>query len=411
MATSFYEKFDISPQFGFLADCTVEIPSDFDMFAEIIANLENMDGVHFRKLVDALPALNHPQEFYVNLANKQTRAVQRKVYSTFTFIAQKYVRCLGKDHQLATIPFEIGLIWYHCAEKFKLPIVTTYTAVVLANWRLTDPTKPPSLENFDAIHAISGKTDEAWFYRIHVSIEHVGAQVLQQMYDIEETTQTVESTLAFLITLHRVLREIRDLIIQMRTGCDPDNYWNYVRIFLGGYTPKNGLPNGLNIKDTPIKDIMFDGGSAAQSSLIQSFDAFLQVEHPSDKSLNFLMLQRSYMPEAHVQYLEALGQHRSIRDIVVAYNDEELTSQYNTVMMAFGKFRAAHYGLVYEYVIQFTNAARMAEEAGDLESAARINRNNIHGEGGSGGTVHRMLDNYRQDTIKTRIHHVHPDEA
>ena len=40
---------------------------------------------------------------------------------------------------------------------------------------------------------------------------------------------------------------------------------------------------------------------------------------------------------------------------------------------------------------------------GDYASAALINKNNIFGAGGTGGTVLKMLDEYRGNTVKTQI--------
>eukprot|EP01032_Pedospumella_encystans_P016646 gene16646-18983_t len=406
MTSKVYEKFDISPRWGFLTDSaimTAPLPADFDIFAQIIANLENTDGIYYRSLVDQLANLGHPQEYYIELAKKQTYDVQKKVYSLFTFMVQKYIRCMGKDHQIEAVPFELGLIWHHCSLTFNLPTVTTYSALVLSNWALTDPTLFPTLENLTAVHGISGLQDEIWFYRIHIAIEYTGGQILQEMFDIEETTATTESTIRFLQKMRQVLLDIAVLLGKMRAGCDPKTYWNDVRIFLGGYTPDNGLPNGINIAHTSIKDIKFGGGSGAQSSLIQSFDEFLGVEHTTDHAREFLRIQRTYMPTKHAAYLAELSTHRPLREIVLQYNDEAVTTEYNAVMMALGKFRAAHYRIVYEYIVFFTSAAKEATTRGDYASAALINKNNIFGEGGTGGTVLKMLEEYRKDTVATQI--------
>lgn len=318
-------------------------------------------------------------------------------------MVQKYIRCLGKEHQVDTIPYELGLIWHHCAVTFNLPTVTTYAALVLSNWRVIDAALPPSLENMTAIHAISGTPDECWFYRIHIAIEYTGGQVLKEMFDIEETTATAESTKVFLVKMQQVLLDLAVLLTRMREGCDPKKYWDDVRIFLGGYTAANGMPNGISIRGTDLKDIKFGGGSGAQSSLIQALDQFLGVQHPTEHAGEFLRQQRSYMPEKHAQFLVQLGTHHSIKTIVQKYDDAEVTAQYNAVMTAFGKFRAAHYGIVHEYVVKFTAAAKEAEAGGDYARAALINKNNIFGEGGTGGTVLKMLEEYRKDTVGTKI--------
>jgi hypothetical protein len=52
----FYEKFDISPRFGFLTELrdSPDLPPEFDLFADVVAHLDTEDGILFRKLVDDL---------------------------------------------------------------------------------------------------------------------------------------------------------------------------------------------------------------------------------------------------------------------------------------------------------------------------------------------------------------------
>ena len=171
----FYEKYSISPKFGFLSE-SVKLPDEFDIYQQIIDNLESADGEKFRKLVYALEDLRYPQSYFIELATKQNKHVQLTLYSIFTFIVQKFVRCMGKDDQLDVIPYEIGLVWYHCAAPFKLPTVTTYAAVVLNNWRLLNPEMEPSIDNFEVVHACSGTEDESWFYKVHLTIEQIGTK-------------------------------------------------------------------------------------------------------------------------------------------------------------------------------------------------------------------------------------------
>jgi hypothetical protein len=497
-SVSFYDTYDVSHEYGFLSSPQASfhpLPPEFSMFDTVISNLENTDGEYFRLVVDNLSGLNYSQSFYVDLVCKQSKDVQKIVYSTFTFIAQKYIRCMGKSEQVSVIPYEIGLIWHHSALTFKLPTVTTYSAVVLSNWLVINANKPISLSNIDAAHYISGTPDEAWFYRIHIAIEQLGGKLLEPMFNIENTTSTVERTLTFLCLLEKVLNEIREIIEQMRVGCNPDVYWNCVRIFLGGYTSQNGLPEGVRIQDTDLPSIRFEGGSAAQSTLIQAFDVFLGVEHTrgdglshhgvhdtpgspstvvpnvssalarptqtptaldisngstgivpervncsggggdgdgcdsnnnlsnsrykttpvvarcatspsktsSSSSSSFLQRQRAYMPQQHVAYLEALESHDCIRSIVQRYNDEQVTQQFNAVISAFAKFRAAHYSIVRVYISSFLNAAKIANETGELDTAERLQKNNIFGDNGAGGLELSMLDEFRADTTRAKI--------
>ena len=405
-SSSFYETYDISETFGFLTDTRTicpNLPAEFDIFKDIIQHINEPDGHKFRQLVDALSTLGHPPSFYIDLVTYQPERIQKILYSVFTFIVQKYIRCLGKEGQVDYISYEIGLIWYHTAKTFDLPTVTSYSALVLWNWRLRDPTKTPSLTNFDVIHAITGLPDEEWFYKIHMQIEYLGAKLLKDMHDIHETTRTIDNTIAFMHRFSATMEMIRQTIGQMREGCTPDNYWNHVRIFLGGYTKENGLPDGLHIKGTNIKNIKFGGGSAAQSTLIQAFDEFIGIEHPAEHALSFLRQQRAYMPEKHVRYLERLGSNPTLKAIVNKYDNPKLTEEFNAVVKTFTKFRATHYALVHEYVIKFLQEAKIAETLGDEEQARQIKKNNLYGGKGTGGTTLTVLDEYRRDTFATQI--------
>jgi hypothetical protein len=109
------------------------------------------------------------------------------------------------------------------------------------------------------------------------------------------------------------------------------------------------------------------------------------------------------MPQQHVAFLEALESHECIRSIVQRYNDEQVTLQFNAVVSAFAKFRAAHYSIVRVYISSFLNAAKVAIETGEPDTAERLQKNNIFGENGAGGLELSMLDEFRADTTRAKI--------
>jgi indoleamine 2,3-dioxygenase len=97
---------------------------------------------------------------------------------------------------------------------------------------------------------------------------------------------------------------------------------------------------------------MFVGGSAAQSSLLQSLDAGLGIKHDREKHESYLRQIRVYMPVAHRRFLEALEMGPSIREFVL--NNQEnypmLRQHYNECVQAIEHFRKQHMEIAVNYI-------------------------------------------------------------
>lgn len=405
----FFEKYDISENYGFLSNpCEFvhSLPDGFEEFQDVYNNLDSLDGLKFRELVDGL-AVGKPQSHYYELAIGLSTAQKKQVYTIFTFIAQKYVRCMGackppsrwnnvlnflgykntkqEQEQVQSIPYEIGIIWYVCAQEFNLPTVTSYSAVILNNCKLNENTG-----EIESVYQISGTSDELHFYKVHMAIEMAGAKILPQMFYPEESTKR-ENIVTLLNDVSHTIKELTNILNTMYDGCDPEIFWKNVRIFLGGYTESNGLPNGLYVRGSEIGPFKFVGGSAAQSTLIQALDIFLDVEHYSEHGKKFLFDQRSYMPAKHVNYLNDLHdvyKTRKLRNIVEEYDDEDVTSAYNDALEKLRLFRLAHFQLVHKYVIKFVTK---------LDPKVDI-ATNTNGKAGTGGLPTEQLKEFIVDT-------------
>ncbi|TKR86469.1 hypothetical protein L596_011058 [Steinernema carpocapsae] len=83
------------------------------------------------------------------------------------------------------------------------------------------------------------------------------------------------------------------------------------------------------------------GASAAQSSTIQTFDAFLKIVHIGNSN-NFLLKQRNFMPVPHRKFIEWVEKNSSedVKDI----------PGYDEVVAALRGFRSLHIRLVTSYI-------------------------------------------------------------
>uniref|UniRef100_A0A1A8USS9 Indoleamine 2,3-dioxygenase 1 n=1 Tax=Nothobranchius furzeri TaxID=105023 RepID=A0A1A8USS9_NOTFU len=156
------------------------------------------------------------------------------------------------------------------------------------------------------------------------------------------------------------------------------------------------LPRGVLYEGDSNEPISLSGGSAAQSSSIQCFDALLCVQHEGETG-DFLTRMRDYMPPAHRQLIETLSVCRSLRDFVIKSSSSDLYQAYNSCVSALADLRSYHLNTVAKYVIVPGNQVRsMGCPLRGVGSAL-----NTTGTGGSNVMV--FLKSVRNTTQKALI--------
>lgn len=141
-------------------------------------------------------------------------------------------------------------------------------------------------ENLRQITSFTGTTDEQWFFSISAAIEARGGCLIPGMFAAIEAAREGNShrVQEFLGTFATCILHMCKDLERMYEGCAPSIFYHDVRPFLNG-------GKGVN-KDTQTPAGVFyenesgggqwhqyDGGSNAQSSLIQLLDIFLGVDH------------------------------------------------------------------------------------------------------------------------------------
>ena len=135
-------------------------------------------------------------------------------------------------------------------------------------------------------------------------------------------------------------------ILQETYKCNPEHFYHLIRPYLAGSVEKDSLGWYLEGIELYVK---YEGGSAAQSSLIQAEDIFLGVEHPGDK---FLPKMREYMPEDHRNFLR----HQETRPKIIELSYQLDARDYAPLEDArkkcvqwLLKFRQLHYNIVQKF--------------------------------------------------------------
>lgn len=172
------------------------------------------------------------------------------------------------------------------SSRLELPACATYAAVCLWNFAVNDDQS--DLIDPDDLRvntSFTGTKDEEWFFMVSAAIEAKGAELIPIMLNAIHAVN-VNDAPTVAASLNHVcegIREIAMILQRMFEKCGPSVFFHQIRPFLAG--SKNmataGLPNGVfyDLGNGQGEWRQHSGGSNAQSSLIQTWDIFLGVQH------------------------------------------------------------------------------------------------------------------------------------
>jgi indoleamine 2,3-dioxygenase len=234
------------------------------------------------------------------------------------------------------------------SQRLGRPPIVMHATLVLNNWRRLDPARPLTLDNVDTQFTFTGSFDEKWFYLATLGVELAGAPAIVALVDAVTASQAGDDAgvAEHLTALHTGIRQMSAALMRMNERCDPYVFYNRIRPYLAGWPAPGLLYGGTN---TPAQ--VWAGGSAAQSALLQSFDAGLGIRHEHAHTRDFLDAMLQYMPPKHRALVAALREASTIRTRAET-GSSALRDAYNACIAATDEFRRKHIGLTSQYIIK-----------------------------------------------------------
>lgn len=249
------------------------------------------------------------------------------------------------------LPAALAVPWAAIADRLGRPPMITHASVVLFNWRRLDPSDGIHADNLACTQHFMGGMDEQWFFTATTALEATGAPALQPLVQAKAaaTGGDVERVTKLLTQVRQTFAEVNVALLRIYEKCEPFIFYNCIRPFLTGWDQTGILFEGVS--ETPLK---LHGGSAAQSSLIQAYDAALGIEHLHAETQPFLTLMRDYMPPKHRKFVEDQAEGLSLYDFVQANKaaSPELAAVFNQCIDERDEFRRAHMEVAVKYVLQ-----------------------------------------------------------
>src|SRR5208283_4715744 len=102
----------------------------------------------------------------------------------------------------------------------------------------------------------TGTRTESHFYLVMVAIEHTGRPILDEIIRlnlIENPTSASDQIIRSMEIISVQLDAINSIMKKMYDHCDPNLFYNQLRIFLTGWTNSELFPNGMELRGIGTK--------------------------------------------------------------------------------------------------------------------------------------------------------------
>lgn len=346
--------YEIDPKRGFLPvkDPIKALPHQFLVWEQIASDVSSLlTANQLRSVLNQLQPLD--------VSALQTQPQLRRAMLLLSVFANAYV--WGEEVSAPILPTGVSIPLWRIAHKLGRPPILTHASIVLDNWCRLDIDRPIELGNIKTLQLFLGGLDEQWFYLTTVAMESAGAASLSAIVNLQTAVknQHDEAIALYLTEIAQVIIRMQSTLGRIEEHCDPYIFYYRVRPFLAGWSEPGVIYQGVN--STPFK---FAGGSAAQSSLVQSLDAILGIEHQELSSRKFLHKMRLYMPPLHRRFIEEIEIGTSVRNYIVNHqaSQSQLEEAYNYCIKELQEFRKKHLAIAANYILR--HSSRQAKGTG-----------------------------------------------
>ena len=340
-----------------------------------------------RKQIDELP-----DSFFSHDLSKYSEEELRLLNVQFSFLAHAYV--WGDLVPSKILCKAIAKPWSNISKMLGRPPILSYASYCLDNWHKINQDEGVNLDNVALNYNFLGGIDEDWFVTIHVCIEHAANKAIQSASNIALKTETSDCDekvlLVELTSIKEAMLEVNHIFRKMPEKCDPYIYYHRVRPYIFGWKNNPALPDGLIYESCfDEKPQLFRGETGAQSSIVPTLDALLNVEHERDELREYLDEMKSYMPPSHRELIKFIEDNSKVKEQVSGNN--MLMELYDDCCQEISIFRSQHLRYAADYIHNQSTKSTLFGSGG---SKVR----------GTGGTPFmKYLKKHRDETDSSKI--------
>ena len=340
-----------------------------------------------RKQIDKLP-----DSFFSHDLSKYSEEELRLLNVQFSFLAHAYV--WGDLVPSKILCKAIAKPWSNISKMLGRPPILSYASYCLDNWHKINQDEGVNLDNVALNYNFLGGIDEDWFVTIHVCIEHAANKAIQSAFNIALKTETSDCDenvlLDELTSIKEAMLEVNHIFRKMPEKCDPYIYYHRVRPYIFGWKNNPALPDGLIYESCfDEKPQLFRGETGAQSSIVPTLDALLNVEHERDELREYLDEMKSYMPPSHRELIKFIEDTSKIKQQVSS--NKVLMELYDDCCQEISIFRSQHLRYAADYIHNQSTKSTLFGSGG---SKVR----------GTGGTPFmKYLKKHRDETDSSKI--------
>ena len=340
-----------------------------------------------RKQID-----NLPNSFFSHDLSKYSEEELRLLNVQFSFLAHAYV--WGDLVPSKILCKAIAKPWSNISNMLGRPPILSYASYCLDNWHKINQDEGVNLDNVALNYNFLGGIDEDWFVTIHVCIEHAANKAIQSAFNIALKTETSDCNervlLDELTSIKDAMLEVNHIFRKMPEKCDPYIYYHRVRPYIFGWKNNPALPDGLVYESCfDEKPQLFRGETGAQSSIVPTLDALLNVVHERDELREYLDEMKSYMPPSHRELIKFIEDTSKVKQQVSI--NKMLMELYDDCCQEISIFRSQHLRYAADYIHNQSTKSTLFGSGG---SKVR----------GTGGTPFmKYLKKHRDETDSSKI--------
>ena len=340
-----------------------------------------------RKQID-----NLPNSFFSHDLSKYSEEELRLLNVQFSFLAHAYV--WGDLVPSKILCKAIAKPWSDISEMLGRPPILSYASYCLDNWHKINQDEGVHLDNVALNYNFLGGIDEDWFVTIHVCIEHAANKAIQSAFSIALKTETNDCDEKLLLdeltSIKEAMLEVNHIFRKMPEKCDPYIYYHRVRPYIFGWKNNPALPDGLIYESCfDEKPQLFRGETGAQSSIVPTLDALLNVVHERDELREYLDEMKSYMPPSHRELIKFIEDTSKVKEQIS--NNKMLMELYDDCCQEISIFRSQHLRYAADYIHNQSTKSTLFGSGG---SKVR----------GTGGTPFmKYLKKHRDETQKHKV--------